>query len=101
MLFYWEINYFRIEKIMNLPLLIIIFIIFILMLISYSFKDMDFVAISLGCCFLAATITGLVQGLEFWVFIGYIEFEAIIVILSMSIITKIAQDSNILEYLAV
>ncbi|MFX1296654.1 MAG: SLC13 family permease [Promethearchaeota archaeon] len=86
---------------MNLPLLIIIFVIFILMLISYSIKDMDFVAISLGCCFLAATITGLVKGLDFWVFIRYIEFEAIIVILSMSIITKIAQDSNILEYIAV
>lgn len=86
---------------MNLPLLIVIFVIFILMLISYSIKDMDFVAISLGCCFLAATITGLVKGLEFWVFIRYIEFEAIIVILSMSIITKIAQDSNILEYIAV
>ena len=86
---------------MNLPLLIVIFIIFILMLISYSIKDLDFVAISLGCCFLAATITGIVQGLEFWVFIRYIEFEAIIVILGMSIITKIAQDSNILEYIAV
>jgi Na+/H+ antiporter NhaD/arsenite permease-like protein len=86
---------------MNLPLLIVIFIIFILMLISYSIKDLDFVAISLGCCFLAATITGIVQGLEIWVFIRYIEFEAIIVILSMSIITKIAQDSNILEYIAV
>jgi Na+/H+ antiporter NhaD/arsenite permease-like protein len=86
---------------MNLPLLIVIFIIFILMLISYSIKDLDFVAISLGCCFLAATITGLVKGLEFWVFIGFIEFEAIIVILGMSIITKIAQDSNILEYIAV
>ncbi|TFG01226.1 MAG: hypothetical protein EU542_07325 [Promethearchaeota archaeon] len=86
---------------MNLPLLIVIFIIFILMLISYSMKDLDFVAISFGCCFLAATITGLTLGLDFWVFISYIEFEAIIVILSMSIITKIAQDSNILEYIAV
>ncbi|MFX0072403.1 MAG: SLC13 family permease, partial [Candidatus Hermodarchaeota archaeon] len=86
---------------MNLPLLIVIFVIFILMLISYSIKDLDFVAISFGCCFLAATVTGFVMGLDFWIFIRYIEFEAIIVILSMSIITKIAQDSNILEYIAV
>jgi Na+/H+ antiporter NhaD/arsenite permease-like protein len=86
---------------MNLFLLITIFVIFILMLISYSIKDLDFVAICLGCCFLAAFITGFVKGLEFWVFISFIEFEAIIIILSMSIITKIAQDSNILEYIAV
>ncbi|MBD3338733.1 MAG: hypothetical protein GF353_06480 [Candidatus Lokiarchaeota archaeon] len=82
-------------------LLITIFILFGLILVSYAIKDLDFVAISLGCCFLAATITGLVKGLQIWEFIKYIEFEAIIIILSMSIITKIAQDSNILEYVAV
>jgi len=86
---------------MDLILLITIFIIFALILISYSIKDLDFVAISLAGCFLAATITGLVKNLDIWVFINYIEFEAIIIILSMSIITKIAADSNILEYLAV
>ena len=86
---------------MDAYLLITIFIIFFLILISYSIKDLDFVAVSLFCCFLAATITGLVKGLGIWTFIQYIEFEAIIIILSMSIITKIAQDSNILEYLAV
>lgn len=82
-------------------LLIIIFVLFALILVSYSLKDLDFVAISLIACFGAATITGVVKGLGIWTFIQYIEFEAIIVILSMSIITKIAQDSNILEYLAV
>ena len=86
---------------MDVILLITIFIIFGLVLVSYSIKDLDFVAISIFCCFLAATITGFVKGLDFWVFIQFIEFEAIIIILSMSIITKIAQDSNILEYLAV
>ncbi|MHA1343556.1 MAG: hypothetical protein ACTSQG_06200, partial [Promethearchaeota archaeon] len=64
-------------------------------------KDLDFVAISLLCCFLAATITGLIKGIGIRVFISFIEWEVIIIILSMSIITKIAQDSNILEYLAV
>ncbi|MFO8019212.1 MAG: anion permease [Promethearchaeia archaeon] len=86
---------------MDLILLILIAILFFVILISYSFKDLDFVAISLACAFLAATITGITKGLGLEIFIGFIEFEAIIIILSMSIITKIAQDSNILEYLAV
>lgn len=86
---------------MNLPLLITIFLIFVLVLVSYSIKDLDFVAVSLFCCFLAGTITGLVQGISITTFVTFIEWEAIIVILSMSIITKIAQDSNILEFLAV
>ena len=86
---------------MNLILLIIIFILFGLIILSYSKSNLDFVAISLLCCFIAATITGIVEGLEFDDFIGFIEWEAIIIILSMSIITKIAQDSNILEFIAV
>jgi Na+/H+ antiporter NhaD/arsenite permease-like protein len=53
------------------------------------------------CCFIAATTTGLITGIGFDRFIGFIEWEAIIIILSMSIITKIAQDSNILEFIAV
>lgn len=86
---------------MNLILLIIIFCIFAIILISYASKNLDFVAISLLGCFIAATITGLTEDIDFRIFIGYIEFEAIIVILCMSIITKLAQDSNILEFLAV
>jgi len=86
---------------MNLILLIFIFCIFGLILVSYSVKNLDFVAISLIGCFVVATITGLVEGLDIWDFMTYIEFEAIIVILCMSLITKIAQDSNILEYIAV
>lgn len=82
-------------------LLIVIFIIFIIILISYSSKKLDFVTISLLCCFTAGTITGITKGLTISTFISFIEFEAIIVILCMSIITKIAQDSNILEFLAV
>ena len=68
---------------------------------SYSIKGVDFVAISLLLGFLAGTITGIVKGIGIEVFITYIEFEAILIIMSMSIITKIAQDSNILEYIAV
>ncbi len=86
---------------MNLILLIIIFCIFAIILISYASKNLDFVAISLLGCFMAATITGLTEDIDFKIFIEYIEFEAIIVILCMSIITKLAQNSNILEFLAV
>jgi len=70
-------------------------------------KDVDFVAISLICMFIAAFVTGLVLEVplifENWFdnFVLSIEWQAIIIILSMSIISKIAQDSNVLEYLAV
>ena len=86
---------------MELILLIIIFILFFIIIYSYSKSDLDFVAISLLCCFIAATITFLVVGTTINEFILSIEWEAIIIILSMSIITKIAQDSNILEFVAV
>ncbi|MFX0132447.1 MAG: SLC13 family permease [Candidatus Hodarchaeota archaeon] len=86
---------------MDFELIVFLFIIFILMIISYIIKDLDFVAISLLCCFIAATVTGLVKGIGIDVIITFIQFEAIILILSMIIITKIAEDSNILEYIAV
>lgn len=86
---------------MNLPLLIFLFVLFIVIIISYSIKGVDFVAISLFCMFLGATITGLQLGIGIEGFILDVEWEAILIILSMSIITKIAQDSNILEYVAV
>ncbi len=86
---------------MNVPLLITIFIIFVLIIVSFSLKDLDFVAISLLGCFVAATVTGLIKGLGIEAFIAFIEWEAIIIIFSMSIITKIMKDSNILEYVAV
>lgn len=85
----------------NWPILITLIIIFALIIASYSLKDLDFVATSLLCCFVAGTITGLTQGLSIEKFVSFIEWEAIIIILSMSLITKIAQESNILEYLAV
>ena len=86
---------------MNLPLLILLLVLFIVIIISYSLKGVDFVAISLICMFLGATITGVQLGIGIDEFILDVEWQAIIIILSMSIITKIAQDSNILEYVAV
>ncbi len=86
---------------MNAGLLLFVVALFVVIIVSYMFKESDFLAISLLCCFLAATVTGMVMGLEINDFLSFIDFEAIIVILSMTIITKIAQDSNILEYIAV
>ena len=82
----------------NLPLLIFVFIVFVLIIVSYSMKDTDFVAISLICMFIAAFVTGLVLkvplNFENWFdnFVLSIEWQAIIIIMSMSIISKIAQD---------
>lgn len=86
---------------MDIIFFLTILAIFVLIIVSYTIKDLDFVAISLLGCFAAATITGIIKGYDISVFIFFIEWEAIIIILSMSIITKIAQDSNILEYVAV
>ncbi len=91
----------------NLPLLIFVFIVFALIIVSYSMKDVDFVAVSLISMFIAAFVTGLVLevplNFDNWFdnFVLSIEWQAIIIIMSMSIISKIAQDSNVLEYLAV
>jgi len=86
---------------MDLVLLIFIFIIFFLIILSYTKSNLDFVAISLLCCFIAATITFMRTGTDINEFISFIEWSAIIIIMSMSLITKIAQDSNILEFVAV
>ncbi|MBY9012306.1 MAG: hypothetical protein KGD70_08020 [Candidatus Lokiarchaeota archaeon] len=86
---------------MNLPLLIFLFALFIIIIISYSIKGVDFVAISLFCMFVGATVTGIQLKIGIEDFILDVEWEAILIILSMSIITKIAQDSNVLEYVAV
>ena len=86
---------------MILPLLIFLFIIFAIIIISYSIKGTDFVAISLLSMFIGATVTGLILNIDISQFINFVEWEAILIILSMSIITKIAQDSNVLEYIAV
>jgi len=86
---------------MDVPLLLLLFILFALIIASYSIANLDFVAISLLCMFYGATVTGLRNGLLFSEFVEFVEWQAIIIILSMSIITKIAQDSNVLEYVAV
>ncbi|TFF98423.1 MAG: hypothetical protein EU547_01555 [Promethearchaeota archaeon] len=85
----------------NIPLLIFVFIIFALVIISYTLEEADFLSISIILSFLAATVTGIVLDLDLEDFIGHINFEAILIILGISVITKIAQDSNILEYIAV
>ncbi len=86
---------------MNTPLLILNFVIFAIVIISFIVKDVDYLAISLLCAFLSATITGIILNIEMEVFLLHIEWRAIIIIFSMSLITIIAVESNILEYLTV
>ncbi|MBY9015499.1 MAG: hypothetical protein KGD68_07390 [Candidatus Lokiarchaeota archaeon] len=86
---------------MDLSLFLFLLLLFIVIIVSYSIKNLDFVAISLFCMFLGATVTGIKLGIGINEFILDVEWQAILIILSMSIITKIAQDSNVLEYVAV
>ncbi|MHA1350297.1 MAG: SLC13 family permease [Promethearchaeota archaeon] len=86
---------------MNTPLLIINFIIFAIVIISFIAKNVDYLTISLLSAFLSATITGIILNIEMEVFLIHIEWKAIIFIFFMSLITIIAVDSNILEYLTV
>lgn len=80
---------------------ILIFIIFIIILISYSKEKLDFVSISLLGMILCIVIVSLSTPITFEKFMDYIEFKALIVILSMQIITQILQESNVLEYVAI
>jgi Na+/H+ antiporter NhaD/arsenite permease-like protein len=85
----------------NLPLFIFVMVIFALVIASYTLEEADFLSISIILSFFAATVTGIVLNLDLQDFIGHINFEAILIILGISVITKIAQDSNILEYISV
>ncbi len=80
---------------------ILIFIIFIIILVSYSKEKLDFVSISLLGMILCIVIVSLSTPITFEEFMNYIEFKALIVILSMQIITQILQESNVLEYVAI
>lgn len=80
---------------------ILIFIIFIIILISYSKEKLDFVSISLLGMILCIVIVSLSTSVTFEEFMDYIEFKALIVILSMQIISQILQESNVLEYVAI
>jgi len=80
---------------------ILIFIIFIIILIAYSKEKLDFVSISLLGMILCIVIVSLSTPITFEEFMDYIEFKALIVILSMQIITQILQESNVFEYVAI
>jgi len=86
---------------MNIPLLLIIVVLFLIILASYSIKKVDYLSIAIICCLLAATLTGIFTDANYEFFLNEIGFQAIIVIFCMNIITNLATKSNILEYLAV
>lgn len=79
----------------------LIFIIFVVILIAYSKEGVDFVSISVLGMVLCGIIAGLSASVSFEEFLNYIDFKAILLILCMQIITQIAQESHILEYIAI
>lgn len=86
---------------MNIPLLLIIFVLFLIILASYSIKKVDYLSIAIICCLLAATLTGIFTDADYEFFLNEIRFQAITVFFCMDIITNLAIKSNILECLAI
>ncbi len=80
---------------------ILIFIIFIIILVSYSREKWDFVSISLLGMIICALIVAFSSSLTIKDYIGFIEIKALILILSMQIITQISKESHLLEYFAI
>jgi len=80
---------------------ILIFIIFIIILVSYSREKWDFVSISILGMVICTLIVAFSTALTIYDYIGFIEIEALILILSINIITQIAQESHVLEYFAI
>jgi len=86
---------------MNIPLLIIIALLFVAVLVSYSIRKVDYLSIAIISCLVAATLTGIFTFADYDYFVDEIGFQAIILIFCMNIITNLATKSNILEYLAI
>ncbi|TXT61392.1 MAG: Arsenical pump membrane protein [Promethearchaeota archaeon] len=86
---------------MNLILIFVIIILFLIVLASYSIRKVDYLSIAILAALFAATLTAIYTGADFEFFLNEIGFQAIIVILCMNIITNLAIQSNILEFLAI
>ena len=84
----------------NIPLIIIIAVIYGLIIAIYSIQDKNYAAFSLLGCILAVLITTIFYPLNLNIIIGYINFQAIIILISLSIIVRIARESKILEWIA-
>ncbi len=80
---------------------ILVFAIFIIIIISYSKAKSDFVSISLLGTIACVIIVNITNPTTFDVFIEYIEFKAILIMLSLEIITLIARENNILDWIAI
>ncbi len=84
----------------NIPLIIVITVIYGLLIANYSIQDKNYAAVSLLGCILAVLITVIFYPLNMNIIIGYINFQAIIILISLSIIVRIARESKILEWIA-
>ncbi len=86
---------------MEIVPIIIIFVIFGIILFSYSREKADFVSISLLGTIIAVLIVNLSVPTTFEEFLTYVEFKAILLLLGMQIITHIAREAHVLEYFAI
>ncbi|MBN1214083.1 MAG: hypothetical protein JXA99_01450 [Candidatus Lokiarchaeota archaeon] len=86
---------------MNIVLIIFILCSLAIVIASFIIDKLDFVSISLFLCVVVALITALSENILFEDILLFIEFKALIIILSMSIFSKIAQDSFVLEYFSI
>jgi len=84
----------------NILLIVIIFVIYGLLIANFSLQDKNYAAVSLLGCILAVIITSIVYPLNMDIIIGYVNFQAIIILISLSIIVSVAKDSKILEWIA-
>lgn len=80
---------------------ILIFAIFLVIIFAYSRENLDFLSISLIGTVVCVVIVNLTTPTTFDDFVGYIEFKALLIMLSLEIITLIARENNVLEWIAI
>ena len=84
----------------NILLIVIILVIYGLLIANYSLQDKNYAAVSLLGCILAVIITSMVYPLNMNIIIGYVNFQAIIILISLRIIVGVAKESKVLEWIA-
>jgi len=80
---------------------ILIFAIFLLIIFAYSREKVDFLSISLLGTIACIVIANISSPTTFDVLINYIEFKALLIMLCLEIITLIARENNVLEWISI
>ncbi len=81
--------------------IIVLLLLFLGVMIVFSIEKLDYVGFSLLAAFISVLVTVIYfPGLNFDTFIGYIEFDPIIFIISMQIIIMISEKHKIFQWIA-